>query len=241
MNLQHIFASVKASSVILSTVLLFMITVVSTTQPTEARQVAEDVRIESLAKWITKQNPTSPATRIARNIIENADKLNIDPYVIASHIQIESMFNPSATGEAGERGLMQMSKGASDRCDLDWQMAYDIEENIRGGSCYIAIHMNTYKGNVRKAVYRYNGGGDPKYNVKFDKVYFSMVQYISPDRIVIVKSGDTLATLSIKYFGTHDSWRIIADVNSIENPDLINVGQSLTIPGKHHRESVASK
>lgn len=45
------------------------------------------------------------------------------------------------------------------------------------------------------------------------------------------KSGDTLGTIAAKYLGSSSRWKEIWDANpQITNPDLIYVGQSITIP-----------
>lgn len=49
-------------------------------------------------------------------------------------------------------------------------------------------------------------------------------------RTYIVKRGDTLSKISIKYYGTADKWRKIADANKLKNPNKISIGQKLKIP-----------
>lgn len=48
----------------------------------------------------------------------------------------------------------------------------------------------------------------------------------------IVKSGDTLSGIALKYYGNgdRDHYMFIANANNISNPSLIIVGQKLTIP-----------
>lgn len=46
-----------------------------------------------------------------------------------------------------------------------------------------------------------------------------------------VKAGETLGTIAAKYLGSSSRWKEIWNANpSITNPDLIYVGQVLTIP-----------
>ena len=125
---------------------------------------------------------------------------------------------------------MQLSKGAADRCGVDWQMAYDIEENISGGTCYLAIHMKTYNGRIEHVAYRYNGGGDPQYWYKVAKVYSYLNQNVAPTISVKVRSGDSLSILAARHLGDSSKWNVIADYNNIENPDMISIGIVLKIP-----------
>lgn len=45
-----------------------------------------------------------------------------------------------------------------------------------------------------------------------------------------VKSGDTLSGISKKFYGTVSKYHMLAQVNHIKNPNLIFIGQILTIP-----------
>src|SRR5215475_10771871 len=45
-----------------------------------------------------------------------------------------------------------------------------------------------------------------------------------------VKSGDNLSKISKLFYGDTNQYQKIAQANGIDNPDLIRVGQKLTIP-----------
>ena len=45
-----------------------------------------------------------------------------------------------------------------------------------------------------------------------------------------VEKGDTLQTISKKFYGTFNKWRVIADANNISNPASLRIGQVLSIP-----------
>ena len=51
------------------------------------------------------------------------------------------------------------------------------------------------------------------------------------DEIHIVERGETLGGISRQYYGNPSMYRRIAAANRIANPNLIRVGQELTIPG----------
>lgn len=46
----------------------------------------------------------------------------------------------------------------------------------------------------------------------------------------VVASGDTLSAIAERFYGDANLYGKIAEANGIANPDLINVGQELTIP-----------
>ena len=45
-----------------------------------------------------------------------------------------------------------------------------------------------------------------------------------------IKKGDTLGSISKKFFGTTTKWKLIAETNNISNPANIKIGQLLEIP-----------
>lgn len=190
-----------------------------------------DPRVDYVTSRIKSKNKTTPARRIAKAIVKSADAEGIDPFFVATIVEIESRYHVMATGLAGERGLMQMSKDAGDRCGLDWNNAYDIEANIAAGACYLAIHMKTYRGQMERAAYRYNGGGDPKYLSKFITRYTSIVRSSPTVRTVIVAPGDTLSILAEKHLGNLHSYNVLAKFNDLDNPDKLAIGQVIRIPG----------
>lgn len=49
-------------------------------------------------------------------------------------------------------------------------------------------------------------------------------------RTHVVKKGESLWSISIKYYKTPDNWRKIADYNKLRNPNRIKPGQKLRIP-----------
>lgn len=51
-----------------------------------------------------------------------------------------------------------------------------------------------------------------------------------PGRTHRVVAGDTLISISIRYYGTPARWRQIGDANGISNPRLLPVGKLLRIP-----------
>lgn len=51
------------------------------------------------------------------------------------------------------------------------------------------------------------------------------------DTVYTVKSGDTLSAIAEKYFGDAMEYKKIAHYNNISNPDLIQPGQKIRIPG----------
>ena len=53
----------------------------------------------------------------------------------------------------------------------------------------------------------------------------------SGGRIYVVKRGDTLWDLAVRFYGSGLKWRRIADANGVKNPRLLQIGKRLRIPG----------
>lgn len=57
----------------------------------------------------------------------------------------------------------------------------------------------------------------------------------------LVQDGDTLGLISEKLFGSKNRWRELAELNSLENPNLIYVGQKLMVPSDTGTEPEKAK
>lgn len=101
---------------------------------------------------IEENLPWSKFHRYDTLISAAAKKNDIDPSLVKAVIWQESKFNPSATGKAGERGLMQVTEIAS----KDWVKQEKIESfqpsdlfdpktNIDAGTWYLARSLRRYE------------------------------------------------------------------------------------------------
>jgi soluble lytic murein transglycosylase len=89
-------------------------------------------------------------------ILKAAQTHRVDPVLIASIIKAESAFDPKAVSWAGARGLMQlMPKTAA---LVGCKDSFDPEQNIMGGTKYIKMMLDRFKGDVTLAVAAYNSG-----------------------------------------------------------------------------------
>ena len=80
----------------------------------------------------------------------------IDPALLAGLIQQESGFNPNAGSGAGARGLTQLMPGTA--ATLGVTDVLDPVQSINGGAKYLKQQLDTFGGDVTKALAAYNAG-----------------------------------------------------------------------------------
>ncbi|MBT5232117.1 MAG: lytic transglycosylase domain-containing protein [Methylococcales bacterium] len=90
-------------------------------------------------------------------ILAEAHKHDLEPELILAIIQVESNFDQYAISSAGARGLMQImpfwiKEIGSPKDDL-----FNIKTNLRYGCAILKQYLKRDKGNLTRALARYNG------------------------------------------------------------------------------------
>lgn len=88
-------------------------------------------------------------------IKEAAARYQVDPRLVAAVAQIESGGNQEAVSPAGAVGVMQLMPETAAGLGVN---PYDKRQNIEGGAKYLRQMMDTFGGDVQKAVAAYNAG-----------------------------------------------------------------------------------
>ena len=99
-------------------------------------------------------------------ILEAAKYYTLPPALVKAVIATESSFNPNALSPAKAMGLMQLIEGTAK--EMSVQNPFDPRDNVYGGTRYLRILANRFKGDLQKTLAAYNAG--PTAVVKADGV-----------------------------------------------------------------------
>lgn len=179
---------------------------------------------------------------------------------VVANISRESSFRPTALGDGGTSyGICQWhagrytnlknwcSQNGKDYTSLDgqlWYLKYELEKSYTGVLNYIKSVANNADGAYNAGYYwckhfeipadTENSSitrGNLAKNTYYPK-YAGTSTPTSPtangETVYTVKSGDTLSGIAAKYGTTYQT---LAAYNGIANPNIINVGQQIRIPG----------
>lgn len=98
-------------------------------------------------------------------IYKYSQKYNVDPYLVAAIINVESNFEREACSKKDARGLMQIApttgKWAAKELDLKGftlESLYNPETNIMIGSWYLNVLTEEFDENLQLILAAYNGG-----------------------------------------------------------------------------------
>ena len=84
-----------------------------------------------------------------------AKRENVDPRLVNAIAQAESGGDQSAVSPVGAIGVMQLMPDTAAGLGVD---PYDEKQNVEGGAKYLREMLDTFGGDVKKAVAAYNAG-----------------------------------------------------------------------------------
>jgi len=107
---------------------------------------------------------TESRLSLLRSIHREASRVELPPELIIALIDIESRFDHFAISRSGAQGLMQIMPFWLKEIGHPEDNLMDIDTNLRMGCTILKYYMDMEKGNIRRALARYNGSlGSWKY------------------------------------------------------------------------------
>ena len=129
--------------------------------------------VEHAVNWISRQSyelrnfiPDDKTRReLLRMIHYEATRYQLDPDIVLALIDVESDFNRFAISYVGASGLMQVMPFWKEQIGSEKDSLFDPQTNIRYGCIILRIYLDIEKGNIPRALARYNGSlGSEKYS-----------------------------------------------------------------------------
>ena len=98
---------------------------------------------------------SSASNETTRFIQEAAAKYGLDSRLVAAVAEAESSGNQSEVSDVGAVGVMQLMPDTAAALGVN---PYDEQQNIEGGAHYLKQMLDTFGGDMKKAIAAYNAG-----------------------------------------------------------------------------------
>lgn len=128
---------------------------VSAEKSAEAAGSLQDPHQTAAQMMLPSTDGTVSSQSFANMVAEAARKYEVDPKLLSAVAEAESGGDQSAVSPAGAVGVMQLMPDTAASLGVD---PYDEKQNIEGGAKYLRQMLDSFGGDVRKAVAAYNAG-----------------------------------------------------------------------------------
>lgn len=95
--------------------------------------------------------------KLLKVVHREANRVGLQPELVLAVIHTESTFNRFAVSSAGAQGLMQIMPFWRKELGRDDDNLIELETNIRYGTTILSYYLKREKGNLSRALARYNG------------------------------------------------------------------------------------
>ena len=134
-------------------------------------------RTGAAPKTAAARETSAPAdSAYYETIRQAAGKFGVDPKLVSAVAEVESGFQQGAVSATGAVGVMQLMPETAESLGVN---PYDAAQNINGGAQYLKQMLDTFDGDVRKAVAAYNAGPEAVKEYGGVPPYSETQQYVS--------------------------------------------------------------
>jgi len=110
---------------------------------------------------------TKERLQLLRHVHYEAKRAKLSPQIVLALIQVESNFDEYAISRVGARGLMQIMPFWLKEIGKTNDNLFNIRTNLRFGCTILRYYLDKEKGNITRALARYNGSlGSYRYTTK---------------------------------------------------------------------------
>ncbi|MDG2002634.1 MAG: lytic transglycosylase domain-containing protein [Novosphingobium sp.] len=128
-------------------------------QPISLQQIAGEAPEQVAARpdplALTQVGDAAGPANWRGRVAQLAAKYDISPMLLEAMVWQESRWNETARSPAGARGLAQLMPGTARMMGVDPD---DPHANLEGGARYLRMQLDTFDGDLEKALAAYNAG-----------------------------------------------------------------------------------
>lgn len=130
-----------------------------------ATQQEADVWLGEMSQRLSKRLPDKTTREnLLRAIHYEATRAGLDPHMVLGLIEVESGFRKYAVSNTGARGYMQVMPFWTRAIGTPEHNLFHLRTNLRYGCTILRHYLDLEKGNLYRALGRYNGSmGKPDY------------------------------------------------------------------------------
>ncbi|VAX12897.1 FIG016425: Soluble lytic murein transglycosylase and related regulatory proteins (some contain LysM/invasin domains) [hydrothermal vent metagenome] len=118
---------------------------------------AEVWLVDMSARLASRIPDAAKRISMLKQIHYEATRAGLYPGLVLAVIDVESNFNRYAISRSGAMGLMQIMPFWLDEIGKPGDNLFDLETNLRLGCTILRYYMDKEKGNLSRALARYNG------------------------------------------------------------------------------------
>jgi soluble lytic murein transglycosylase-like protein len=130
-----------------------------------ATQEEADAWLSEMSQRLAKRIPDKAYREdLLSTVHYEATRAGLDPHLVLGLIEVESGFKKYAVSSAGARGYMQVMPFWTKSIGTNDHNLFHLRTNLRYGCTILRYYVDIEKGNLYRALGRYNGSlGKPEY------------------------------------------------------------------------------